>query len=67
MDRAIELRVQFERNRDVQDPRALATLFQDAQQKVQAMAHPDPYRRKAAGALPTCADLGYTSPVVPGW
>jgi len=43
-DRAIEIRVMFERNRDVKDPRAVAKLLHDAEKVVAGLSHPDPYR-----------------------
>ncbi|SCZ88193.1 BZ3500_MvSof-1268-A1-R1_Chr2-1g04249 [Microbotryum saponariae] len=43
-ERAIEIRVQFERNRNVRDPRAVAALLHEAEKAVQDMSHPDPYR-----------------------
>ncbi|ORY56533.1 hypothetical protein BCR35DRAFT_309777 [Leucosporidium creatinivorum] len=43
-NKAIEIRVQFERNRHVKDPRAVAALLNEAEKEVQRMAHPDPYR-----------------------
>jgi NADH dehydrogenase (ubiquinone) 1 beta subcomplex subunit 9 len=45
-EKAIEIRVQFERNRDVKDPRAVARLLQQAEETVAALEHPDPYRRE---------------------
>ena len=43
-DRAIEIRVMFERNRNVRDPRAVAALLNEAEKEVQRLSHPDPYR-----------------------
>lgn len=45
-NKAIEIRVQFERNRHVRDPRAVARLLNEAEKEVQRMAHPDPYKRE---------------------
>lgn len=47
-NKAIEIRVQFERNRHVKDPRAVAALLNEAEKEVQRMAHPDPYRRESS-------------------
>ncbi|GAA5918878.1 hypothetical protein JCM1841_006655 [Sporobolomyces salmonicolor] len=46
-NKAIEIRAQFERNRNVRDPRAVAALLNEAEKEVQRLAHPDPYRRSA--------------------
>ncbi|KAM0791500.1 hypothetical protein ACM66B_005953 [Microbotryomycetes sp. NB124-2] len=43
-NKAIEIRVEFERNRNVKDPRAVANLLRQAEQQVAAMSHPDPYK-----------------------
>lgn len=43
--KAIEIRAQFERNRDVRDPRAVAALLNEAEKEVAKYSHPDPYRR----------------------
>ncbi|KAI5481876.1 hypothetical protein MNV49_000153 [Pseudohyphozyma bogoriensis] len=43
-NKAIEIRVQFERNRDVKDPRAVAALLNEAEKEVQRLSHPDPYK-----------------------
>lgn len=43
-NRAIEIRVMFERNRNIRDPRAVAKLLNEAEEEVQRMSHPDPYR-----------------------
>ena len=45
------MRVQFEQNRNVKDPRALATLLANAQEQVRARSHPDPYRRECTASL----------------
>ncbi|KAG8900866.1 hypothetical protein FRB99_005725 [Tulasnella sp. 403] len=41
--RAIEIRAEFERNRDVKDPRALAEIFAKTEAELANTAHPDPY------------------------
>jgi hypothetical protein len=50
-NRAIEIRVQFERNKNVRDPRAVASLLRDAEKEVLRLSHPDPYRRESASSL----------------
>lgn len=47
-NKAIEIRAQFERNRNVRDPRAVAALLNEAEKEVQKYSHPDPYRRALA-------------------
>ncbi|CAH7672701.1 hypothetical protein BY996DRAFT_4577763 [Phakopsora pachyrhizi] len=42
--KAIEIRVKFERNRDVRDPRAVAKLLREAELEILKEEHPDPYR-----------------------
>ncbi|KAI0796996.1 hypothetical protein C8Q75DRAFT_802654 [Abortiporus biennis] len=42
--RAIAIRAEFERNRNVQDPRALADIFAKAEADFAERRHPDPYR-----------------------
>lgn len=44
--KAIEIRVKFERNRDVRDPRAVSKLLQEAELEIAKWEHPEPYRRK---------------------
>lgn len=46
-NKAIEIRAQFERNRNVRDPRAVAALLTEAEREVQKVSHPDPYRRES--------------------
>ncbi|KAH0840283.1 NDUFB9, NADH-ubiquinone oxidoreductase [Lanmaoa asiatica] len=41
--RAMIIRAEFERNRDVHDPRALAEILQRAEAELTAKQHPDPY------------------------
>ena len=45
-DRAIEIRVEFERHRNVRNPRELANLFEKAERELKRNQHPDPHRRK---------------------
>ncbi|QRV72889.1 Complex 1 protein (LYR family) [Ceratobasidium sp. AG-Ba] len=42
-NKAIEIRAEFERNRNVKDPRAIAQIMADAEARLAAKAHPDPY------------------------
>ncbi|KAI0650497.1 hypothetical protein C8Q79DRAFT_998329 [Trametes meyenii] len=42
--RALAIRAEFERNRNVHDPRALAQIFDKAEAALAARKHPDPYR-----------------------
>lgn len=44
--KAIEIRVKFERNRDVRDPRAVTKLLYEAEKLLAEGEHPDPYRRE---------------------
>ncbi|KAJ7682436.1 hypothetical protein DFH06DRAFT_1289905 [Mycena polygramma] len=41
--KAMEIRAEFERNRDVKDPRQLAQILEQAEAKLAAWKHPDPY------------------------
>ncbi|KAG8988530.1 hypothetical protein FRB90_001345 [Tulasnella sp. 427] len=41
--RAIAIRAEFERNRNVKDPRALAEIFAKAEAQLADKLHPDPY------------------------
>ncbi|GHJ86676.1 hypothetical protein NliqN6_3078 [Naganishia liquefaciens] len=43
-NKAIEIRAEFERNRGVTDPRALAAIFEKAEAELARTQHPDPYR-----------------------
>ncbi|EST08243.1 Complex 1 LYR protein [Kalmanozyma brasiliensis GHG001] len=43
-DRAIEIRVEFERNRHIRNPRELANLFEKAERDLKRVQHPDPHR-----------------------
>ncbi|KAF8076686.1 NDUFB9, NADH-ubiquinone oxidoreductase [Lyophyllum atratum] len=40
---ALEIRAEFERNRNVHDPRALATILEKAEAELAERKHPDPY------------------------
>lgn len=51
-DRAIEIRVMFEKNKNVKDPRAVARLLREAEGEVGRLSHPDPYRRESC--CPCC-------------
>ncbi|RPD66922.1 hypothetical protein L226DRAFT_498635 [Lentinus tigrinus ALCF2SS1-7] len=42
--RALSIRAEFDRNRDVNDPRALATVLAKAEAALADRKHPDPYR-----------------------
>ncbi|KZT71483.1 NDUFB9, NADH-ubiquinone oxidoreductase [Daedalea quercina L-15889] len=42
--RALAIRAEFERNRNVHDPRELATILQKAEVDLAEQLHPDPYR-----------------------
>ncbi|KAE8542393.1 NADH dehydrogenase (ubiquinone) 1 beta subcomplex 9 [Cryptococcus deuterogattii 99/473] len=42
--KAIEIRAEFERNRNITDPRALALVLEQAEEKLAKGIHPDPYR-----------------------
>ncbi|THH29662.1 hypothetical protein EUX98_g4515 [Antrodiella citrinella] len=46
--RAIAVRAEFDRNRDVHDPRALATILAAAEARLADRKHPDPYRPATA-------------------
>ncbi|KAI0046650.1 NDUFB9, NADH-ubiquinone oxidoreductase [Auriscalpium vulgare] len=41
--RALAIRAQFEANRDVHDPRALAAILEKAEADLAQRQHPDPY------------------------
>ncbi|KAJ7098805.1 hypothetical protein B0H15DRAFT_771847 [Mycena belliarum] len=41
--KAMQIRAEFERNRDVKDPRQLARVFEQAEARLAAWKHPDPY------------------------
>ncbi|KAI9633002.1 uncharacterized protein MKK02DRAFT_40382 [Dioszegia hungarica] len=43
-DKAIEIRAEFERNRNISDPRALALVLEQAEERLAKDLHPDPYR-----------------------
>jgi hypothetical protein len=40
---AMQIRAEFEKNRNVHDPRALAAILQKAEVDLANMKHPDPY------------------------
>ncbi|CAL1700447.1 unnamed protein product [Somion occarium] len=42
--RALAIRAEFERNRNVHDPRALAAILEKAEADLAERQHPDPYR-----------------------
>jgi len=46
--KAIEIRAEFERNRNVHDPRALAVILEKAEADLEAKRHPDPYTPASA-------------------
>ncbi|KAJ6523381.1 hypothetical protein B0H10DRAFT_2106668 [Mycena sp. CBHHK59/15] len=41
--KAMQIRAEFEHNRNVKDPRELAMIFEQAEAKLAAWKHPDPY------------------------
>jgi len=41
--RAVQIRAEFERNRNIKDPRALAEIFAKAEARLKETLHPDPY------------------------
>ncbi|KZT32667.1 hypothetical protein SISSUDRAFT_1055251 [Sistotremastrum suecicum HHB10207 ss-3] len=41
--RALEIRAEFERNRNIQDPRSLSIILSKAEEYIAKTAHPDPY------------------------
>ena len=43
---ALSIRAAFEKNRNIRNPRELARVLQEAEEQLQKIAHPDPYRRK---------------------
>lgn len=45
-DRAIEIRAEFERNRNIRNPRELAKVLDEAETRLKERAHPDPYKRE---------------------
>jgi len=60
---AAHIRAQFEFNRNVRNPRELATIFNKAEEQLASRIHPDPYRRKLF--LMRCTDTD--SPDVCWW
>lgn len=53
-DRAIEIRAEFERNRNVGNPRHLAGILREAEEALRERRHPDPYRRTSHTAHISC-------------
>ncbi|KAI0700569.1 hypothetical protein BC835DRAFT_1326732 [Cytidiella melzeri] len=45
---ALAIRAEFDRNRDIHDPRALAAILEKAEADLAKRAHPDPYRPATA-------------------
>ncbi|PFH51329.1 hypothetical protein AMATHDRAFT_59412 [Amanita thiersii Skay4041] len=45
---ALQIRAEFERNRNVTDPRALAAILAQAEAELASKKHPDPYIAPAA-------------------
>ncbi|CAO1636115.1 unnamed protein product [Sympodiomycopsis kandeliae] len=43
-DRAIEVRAEFERNRDIRNPREIARVLDQAEKQLKGIQHPDPYK-----------------------
>ncbi|CAD6884004.1 unnamed protein product [Tilletia controversa] len=43
-DRAIEIRIEFERNRHIRNPRELARVLKEAEDHLNEIKHPDPYK-----------------------
>ncbi|KAG0276589.1 hypothetical protein BGZ95_007330 [Linnemannia exigua] len=41
--KAVELRMQFDANRNVRHPRQLASIVQEAERQLKELRHPDPY------------------------
>jgi len=60
---AAHIRAQFEFNRNVRNPRELATIFTKAEEQLESRQHPDPYRRTLFFTV--CTDT--FSPDVCGW
>ncbi|KAF8464324.1 NDUFB9, NADH-ubiquinone oxidoreductase [Russula ochroleuca] len=61
--RACAVRAEFERNRNVHDPRALAAILEKAEEELARKRHPDPYIHptfpggtKWERNLPVCAE-----------
>ncbi|KAI9434444.1 hypothetical protein H4582DRAFT_1977568 [Lactarius indigo] len=53
--RACAVRAEFERNRNVHDPRALAAILEKAEEELARKRHPDPYIRASShlGSVPS--------------
>ncbi|KAF9085083.1 hypothetical protein BGX29_009863 [Mortierella sp. GBA35] len=41
--KAVELRMQFDANKNVRHPRQLASIVQEAERQLKELRHPDPY------------------------
>ncbi|KAG0202506.1 hypothetical protein BGX28_004994 [Mortierella sp. GBA30] len=41
--KAVELRIQFDANKNVKHPRQIASLVQEAERQLKELRHPDPY------------------------
>ncbi|KAH8985430.1 hypothetical protein EDB86DRAFT_2810223 [Lactarius hatsudake] len=50
--RACAVRAEFERNRNVHDPRALAVILEKAEEELARKRHPDPYIRASSSVEP---------------
>ncbi|RUS22297.1 NADH-ubiquinone oxidoreductase complex I LYR_B22_NDUFB9 subunit [Endogone sp. FLAS-F59071] len=44
--KALEIRAQFDENKNITNPRELETIFAKTEQQLAEFAHPDPYRCK---------------------
>ena len=55
---AIEIRVLFEKNRDIRDPRRVATMLKKVEDEMREFQHPDPYRRECRQGGLSCAAPG---------
>ncbi|KAG0226772.1 hypothetical protein BGW42_003424 [Actinomortierella wolfii] len=41
--KAVELRIQFDANKNITNPRQIAALVRDAERQLEELRHPDPY------------------------
>ncbi|KAI5993560.1 NDUFB9, NADH-ubiquinone oxidoreductase [Pisolithus albus] len=64
--RALMIRAEFERNRDVHDPRALAEIFERAEADLAERQHPDPYIRKWPHIIHSSQAQYRPAPAMPG-
>ncbi|KAI9429120.1 hypothetical protein H4582DRAFT_1827676 [Lactarius indigo] len=55
--RACAVRAEFERNRNVHDPRALAAILEKAEEELARKRHPDPYIRASSQSTTTPLSL----------